>query len=177
MEAVVGPKQKEIDGIIYKVDPFLGVDNLLHFLTLTKILGKPLAELVISAISESSKKKAESPVGHLSNFLDSELEDYIPAVANAFSVLTEKLQPAEFLAFIQALLKNTREISDSGEKVINFDLHFAGARLKHLFKVLMFILEVNFSDFLSGGLDFGQTIKSFVSSSEASPTSPEAQSQ
>ncbi len=163
---MVENKEVEINGVTYEVAPFLGEDCFKHYISLIEILGEPLARALIAAVSENKKAK-KSPVDHLKNpWLDREMEDYIPALAEAIMTLTNKLSPNDALILFKALLKNTmvKTANDEGNKEIliplNFNLHFGGGRMKPLFLLFVFVLEVNFADFLPSGTSLIEAVKS-----------------
>ena len=168
------PVIREIDGINYQVVPFLGADCFLHFSAMVKLLGEPVANFVIAAVAKSGDKES-GVLSHLSG-IDSDVKVYAPAVAKALGSLASRLEPQEILLLFKAFLKNTKVaqvVNDGGaiEKEIfapvNFDLQFHGGRMKHLHKVIFFILEVNYSDFLPDGVDLTTIVKDLAAAGAA----------
>jgi hypothetical protein len=156
---MIEPVTREIDGANYQVTQFLGEECFLHYAALVKIIGEPLAQGLLLAVKPPESEKEDS-LSYLSSGIDREMEEYLPAVATAFATLADKLNPQEMLKLMKALLQKTRIIEDGQERVINFNLDFGGGRMKPLFKLFLFVLEVNFADFLPSGLDLATVVKS-----------------
>jgi hypothetical protein len=160
MSEIIGPQDKEIDGRVYRVTPFLGEKCFLHYAALTKIIGEPLAKGLIMAVSQPSEAVI-SPTAYLKEGpLDKEVSEYLPAVGEAFGTLTEKLDPQEMLKLMKAFIADSRIIEDgTKERPINFNIDFGGGRMKPLFKLFLFVLEVNFSDFLPDGISLMTVVR------------------
>jgi len=144
--------------VVYQVTPWLGEECLRHYAALTSLLGDSISQALIVAVSKEDKIK--KPLDYLKEegLLDKDAMDFLPAVGKAFSTLTQKLDPDEFLKLSKALLKNVRIEADK-PRPINFNLDFGGGRMKPLFKLLLFVLEVNFKDFLPSGTDLMSAVK------------------
>lgn len=163
---IVGPVDKVIDDRTYRVVPFLGMDCLLHYAALVKIIGEPLAHGLILAVTKSDNG---DPLAYIQGEgIDKDMKEYIPAIATAFATLAEKLNPQDMLKLIMALLKNTKTINDEGQEVeINFNLDFGGGRMKLLFKLLLLVLEVNFADFLPAGTSLETVVRDATEAAKA----------
>jgi len=161
---IVTHTDREIGGRKYRVHPFLGRECFKHYAALLKLLGEPLAQGLIAAVSPKIEKE-KSPVDYLKRkVLDKEVMEYLPAVAAALATLTERLEPDELLAMITAMTGNVRTLTvgENGREIehpLNIDLDFGGGRMKPLFSVFLFVLEVNFADFLPDGFSLAKAAK------------------
>lgn len=120
-------KELTLDEFSYTIT-MLNADEGLKLLTkLTKLIGKPLMEL--------SKTQADQ-----ANALEH--------IKNAVGLLTEKMDEDEVLSLIKRLLDCVIMKGDGSMSVkTKFNTHFRG-RLGHLFKLLVEVVNHNFSDFL-----------------------------
>ena len=118
---------RNIDGTNYSTSPLPATKSLAVLTRLTKMVGETL--LVIASRGAAA--------------LDDIDEDVI-----AFTVrqLVERLDEREVDQTVRDLLAGMRCAGVEKDVVQVFDAHFAG-RLMHLFKVLQYSLEVNYSDF------------------------------
>lgn len=158
MENII-PVEREIDGTTYEVTQFQGRKCFLHYMALVNIIGEPLAHGLIAAVAIKNED-GESPVDYIKkeSLLDEDMKNYIPAVAEALATLTQKLSPQDALKLFEELLKNTM-IKTPTSRAIDFDIDFGGGRMKRLFKLFFFVLEVNFADFLPDGIDLMKAVK------------------
>ena len=126
-------KTRAIDGTKYAVTTFPARRGLKLQVTLVRTLGPALSELMKAVPKGVSTK-------NLLN-VDVKLEHVAGALATAFSGLSEE----EFMALVMRLLESTsREGAEITEET--FDLDFSGNYM-HVYKVLWFVLEVNYGDF------------------------------
>ena len=125
---MISVKEKEIDGEKYAVTQMTARQALKMQAKLIKLLGPCVSEAVAVAFSKEKKEDGLSKV--------------IIALANQ---LDEKTFDGIVFELIQGVRKNGMELRE-GE----INLEFAGA-LNTLFKVIGFVLEANYSDFLAEG--------------------------
>jgi hypothetical protein len=118
-------QKKEIDGIVWTVNEFTATEGLRLLTKLTKQLGGPVAKAI-----EALPKGGGS-------ILDAQLD--FSLLGSALTDLTGRLDEDEVVNLITRLLACT--LADG--KPVNFDLTFQGRYLT-LFKVVGFVLEVNF---------------------------------
>lgn len=136
--------EKLIDGKKYQVG-YWDVDTSTATLTkLFKILGEPLAKILLGALEE--KKEGQS-------LMDVKLDGaQAKFVAEAFSGLSSRLDEGE----VQKLL---RQCCGQGllcdGKQVEYNSHFMG-KIGHLFKVAFFVLRHQYSDFLGESLDLAK---------------------
>jgi len=122
-----------IDGQKYLVGHW-HVDKQLEVMTrLIKILGEPLAMLIMG--SESSKGQS------LKDKLDGEMN--MDAIAQAFKGLALRLNEEE----VKTLFKDVTHGVKCDGKDIDFNTQFMG-RIGHLFKVSLFCIKHQYQDFL-----------------------------
>jgi len=120
--------EKEIDGVRYETSIFTGSRALKILVRVFRIIGKPIG----AALEGNDGGKLS-----LSN-LNIDIGLAIKAIAdNADSEVFEPL----IKDIIASTLRN-------GVK-INFDLDFSG-KMGHLFRVIAFVLQSNYSDFFDG---------------------------
>lgn len=127
-------KVKEIDGKQITVTPFFGLTSLTHKTRIIKLLGPGVNGLFKIDI-KSLKNIKEADIGF---------------IGFAISQLCEKLNPDEFASFILDLLSSTRIDGVEIKKAV-FDTEFMG-NLTFMYKILWFVLEVNWGDFFEGGV-------------------------
>lgn len=129
--------KSEIDGEKYQVGDW-PVDKATGMLTkLVKLLGEPIAMVLLGAIKD--QKEGES-------LMDMDVEKLKgDVIASAFKGLASRLDERE----VQQMFREfTTDILHSGKKV-DYDAHFMG-RIGHLFRVSVFVLRHQYSDFLGG---------------------------
>ena len=128
--------QSEIDGKKYQVGHW-PVDKATGMLTrLVKLLGEPLAMVLLGAINE---KKDGSSV------LDVDVKNLKgDAIAAAFKGLATRLDETEVKKMFREF---TVDILCDGKKV-DYDAHFMG-QIGHLFRVSVFVLRHQYQDFLA----------------------------
>jgi hypothetical protein len=134
------PQKKEFNGVIYCITPLNPFKSTAIFADLLKIASEPLALLMggkkdIATVKEIMEGADKSKIG------------------NALMALTKNIEPQKLEPLMKSLLQEayTTYSTDGGEKfskLSNIDGHFAGYSILHLWKVIGFSLEVNFSDFL-----------------------------
>jgi len=159
---------RTIDGELYEVTQFPATQALRHLTTLTRLLGEPLTEAA-GVVGE---------IDDLGGFLDMDVSDavgaVIPFLSKAVKALVAKLDEAEVETLVKSLLEHTHSTLEGKAVVVGrvFDTYFAG-RLGHLFKVLGFVLEVNYRDFFpEGGVDVGGVLSKMGSGSRSKQPSP-----
>ena len=135
MRAVV---EKDIDDLHYTITMLPASEGLAIFTRLIKLVGKPFA-----ALSNSGG-------------LDAEVSAKLLGLA--LEALAENLDEEVVQKTIKDLMKSAIVNGQQASKI--FDVHFAG-RMGHMMKVLVFILEVQYKDFLDGlgGLNFTSLIR------------------
>lgn len=122
--------EREIDGHLWSVSLHTGREALTLFRHLSALVAGPIAEAVESAVGDidiDTEMGAQQILGLLGGA--------VGIVGQVASKLTDE----ELLALSARLLKFTR----CDNKPIAFDLAFRGA-IPTLFKVLAFVVEVNF---------------------------------
>jgi len=124
-------REKEIDGDVYTVTPFLGVEG---FKIKTKLLAT-LAPSVGSALGSVPPGAKSVQDVDISNVLGIDTMDRLAKV----------LDERELTEFILRLLKSTQCNRQEINKEF-FDRHFAAA-YHTMWKVVMFVLEVNYGSF------------------------------
>lgn len=123
-------KEKTISDSTYRVNQFVGTTSFKMLVEVTKLLGPGLASLPKLIPKDGS------------SILDSDTN----ILGEAIQVMMGKLDPTANLDLIIRLLAST-SCDNSDINLQTFDLVFQGKMLT-LFKVIMFVLEVNYSDFL-----------------------------
>jgi len=131
-------KNKTIDGHDYTVTSFDGCEGVKVKAKLMKYFAPAL--LSLAAIGFTGKKKF------------SEAEISPESVGSLFQGMADKLNEDEYLEFILRLLRCTRRDDQELTREI-FSREFAG-EYGSLYKVLFFVLEVNYKDsfFAQGGI-------------------------
>ena len=134
-------KETTIDGKSWRVSKFGGLAGLKLLTRLTILIGPSLGgsikELKGLDINLKSILSADIPVGTLMESFGSGIEDF-----------ASRLDDETFPQLIQDLLVETK--CDGKEVSKQFDILFAGEYLT-LFKVVYFVLQVNYPSFLGGG--------------------------
>jgi hypothetical protein len=115
--------EREIDGNIWTVQQFPATEGLKVLSRVAKLCGGPLGQAV----------------GALTSGLDSELN--MALLGKAVSALAERLDEDDVVTLCKRMLRDTRV--DGKEVLPQFDLLFQ-ARYLTLFRVLGFVLEVNY---------------------------------
>lgn len=137
------PKQKEIDGITYKMYPLSPFKSSKILTRIIKVVGKPMGKL----IGDSQKEGKES-------LLDADVNPEL--IGEALSALTENLEESQVERLMKDLLSSDlitfSKDGDDFKKLSNVEGHIQknDLGLLHLFKLVKFSLEVNYSDFLGG---------------------------
>ncbi len=119
--------EKNIDGTDYTITMLPADKAVILFTRLTKLIGKPLSNLVASG------------------GMDAEVSGKL--IGLCIEGLSENLDEEVVLKTIKDLLASTMVGNQMLDKV--FNVHFAG-RIGHLFKVVWAVLEVQYKDFLEG---------------------------
>ena len=148
---------REIGGDVYTVSQFSATLASKYLIRLGKIIGGPMSMIFDSETLQKAKDGDLDP----KNVTDGDVKNLSSAVKLLFGNMDEERD----VAFIKALLEKTL----INNKQIDLDVDFSG-KIGTLMKVLIFVLEVNFQDFLS---DFGLiTIEDRVSPVTGSSLSP-----
>jgi hypothetical protein len=132
-------KRKKIDGKDIIVTPFMGFVSLKYQSRLVKMIGPAFGGL-------ANKAKA----------LDNSADSIIDIVGTALNGLAESIDEDKFSEFMLELHSQTR-IDGSEVNTETFNNVYA-AHLSTMYKVIAFILEVNYSDFLGDGA-FGKLLQ------------------
>jgi hypothetical protein len=138
---MIKTEEKTIDGVRYQVTQFPAMEALRVQTQLLKVAGPALAAIFSGVRSgDGAKAKMEfSPI-----FLAAALEK-----------LSDKLNEDELERLVLRLLAGARIMEQNGGPFdgpngrVLFNMHFAG-KLATLWKVIAFVLEVNYQDFFDG---------------------------
>lgn len=130
-------KEKEIDGVIYKVTPLDPKKATKLLSRILKIVGKPISVFMGGAKS----------ISDLKNGLGGDV------IGKAMDILTQSLDEGEVEVILDRLAQS--EIvykNEDGEwkKVIDLNVHCSSKGIGHYLNVNRFIIEANYSDFLVG---------------------------
>lgn len=129
--------QRDIDGTTWTVNEFSATEGLRLLTRLTNLCGGPVAKALQALPTDRS-------------ILDAALD--VELLGAAVAELANRLDEAETVELVRRLLAGTR--ADDREVSPQFDILFQGRYLT-LFKVLGFVLEVNFKiplgDWLAAG--------------------------
>ena len=128
-------QSRVIDGITYATAQFSATKGLKLMHRVSRFIAAPLGKM----FAETDVKAMAST----KSIADFDLSG--KAIGEAVQALFEACDEATFEATVKELLSNTTRDS----KPIVFDVDFAG-KMAHLFAVLAFVLEVNYSDFFGG---------------------------
>lgn len=120
-------EEKSIDGSTYAVSQFSATKSLKMFHRLGKMIGPAFGALTGGAA-----------LGDVAN-ANVSAESFGAAIKALFDACDETV--------FERTVKDLLETTTKDGKPINFDLDFSG-NIGSLFKVLAFVLEVNYSDFL-----------------------------
>ena len=127
--------EREIDGINWTVNEFPATEGLKMLTALTRLVGGPLTQ-ILGALAAGGD-----------GVLDAKLD--LALLGKAVAQLTDQLDEEHVLALAKRLLRETR--ADGKEVLPQFDLLFQ-ARYLTLFKLLGFVVEVNYKVPLTGWL-------------------------
>lgn len=133
-------QDRTIDGLTYSVSQLPASRGLEMFGKLAGLLGPAALEALAKGAS-----------------FDKDLQTLAPAAVMLFA----RLQPGDLTAIAKELLGPATVDNTPLEK--QFEVHFQG-RILHLFKVLVFAIEVNFGDFFDVLGAFGGKSKAPASS-------------
>lgn len=125
---MISVKEKEIDGAKYMVTQMTARQALKMQAKLVKLLGPCVAEAITSIFSKEDRENG--------------LSKAIMALATQ---LDEKTFDGLIFELLQGVRKNGMELREA-----EINLEFAGA-LNTLYKVIGFVLEANYADFLAEG--------------------------
>lgn len=144
-------KSKIIGDCTYKVTPFLAIEAIKLKTRLIKLLAPAIGRM-LGGLENINKN----------DILDSKLNGEM--IGSALEHLFSNLGEDEYIALLKRLLANTiAEVKTSGAAPKNyvfgsgdeaFNIVFSGRTLD-LYKVIFFILEVNYPDFFALMGDFG----------------------
>ncbi len=137
-------QKRTLDDLDFIVTPFSATEGLGCLLSLTKLLGAPLG-------------KAAGSVAGEGNLLDVDTENVTMGVlADAIGSLADRLHEQEVMSLIKRLLMGTHVVYNgktvelmAGGNEAPFEVVFQGKYFT-LFKLLGFVLEVNFDLPLAG---------------------------
>ena len=133
------PKKETIDGIQYSVTPMAPMMATKTLTKLVKIAGEPLGKLI------DAKPEGKS-------VLDQNIDGAL--IGQAIKALTDNMDEGQVEKIITTLLNPNlitycAELDEKFLKLESIDSHFSQhGNLGTMFKLLKFVLEVNYSDFL-----------------------------
>lgn len=136
------PKEITIDEITYKMYPLSPFKSSKILTRILKLVGRPLGKLI-----------GESQKGGKGGLMDADVNPEI--IGLALEALTERMEESEIEKLMKDLLPLdlitfSEEGGEKFTKIINIENHLnkRDKGLMHLFKLVKFSLEVNYSDFL-----------------------------
>lgn len=142
---ILKTEKKIIDDSEYTVSQFTGREAFKIKLKLVKILA-PIISSLISNFDAKGK-----PI------LDSEID--FSKIGESISSLMNTMSEDEMIDFILRMLKNTRKDNLEITEQI-FDVCFAG-NLTTIYKVIYFVIQVNYPDFFQAGASIGNLTEKF----------------
>lgn len=142
---MVESKSKTIDGISYTVTQFPARRAFAIQARLIKTIGPALG----AAVGKGLKGEVD--------------------VAGALQKLADNVDPDALVALALELLQSTRANGKELGSDAAFDAAFSG-KLLHLYKVLAYVVEVNFADFFGAG-GIGGLVARFAPEAQTSPAS------
>lgn len=162
-------KQKEIDGIEVQVVPFDGLTALRLKARLIKKIAPGFGMFLGSLSGDPGK----------TNLTDMAIDG--ETLRGAFQTFLDGLSEDEFIELVKTLLaKVTCVINEDGKKLTfplgahfqnGFDKVFTG-KLMSVYKVIAFVLEVNYPDFFGKAQNIGNLATTFLSNEpKISPSS------
>ena len=132
-------EERMINGVTYSVAQFIPTEALKYQLVLTKLISKPLAGLYSTADLGALKKMKDD--NEATSFIDAGID-----FEAGISQLADAIDPEKHTKFIKNML---RHVTADGIAVANqFDNVFMG-KVMDIYRVLMFVIEVNYPDFFS----------------------------
>jgi hypothetical protein len=175
-------KEKVIDGIRFSVAPFHTVEAVRLQSYLIKTVGPFLTRFIGSLFKDGFPTNGK--------FLDANIKFDGNELSQAIENLTNQLTEGELESLIRRLFKNvTAHMTKDGNSLQltfteltfenSMDMVFAG-KVFSIYPVMLFVLEVNFPDFLSKmAQGFGLKIKEILTSGpgEQSSTNESTQSE
>jgi len=149
---MIETKTREIGGSEYEVTQFPAMEALR--------IKTRLAKMILPSIGEISQGGADQEINY-------------EAISHAIAAFADNLNEKEFTELVTRLLKNTsadgKPMYHNGQLLDStFDEAFAG-NLMNLYKVLAFVLEVNYPDFFAAASSIGSLI-GVTGSSESNAT-------
>lgn len=132
-------KEKTIDGVRYSVTQFPARRGLHMKVRLARLLAPSLGPL-LSSLGKTDLRNA-------AKLLNAEIDPGM--VGKAFGSLFQTADPDDFINLVMQLLADTRREGHEIDEAL-FDREFA-ANYGHLYKVLAFVLDVNYSNLLKAG--------------------------
>lgn len=146
MEMSIKTEEKEIDGSLYTVTSYAGRESLKIKKILMRLFA-PVIPVIIKILGQISTDTSVS---------DMDIDDLdFNSIGKAISELLDQLTEDEYvdliLRMLQGTRRNNREITES-----EFDLHF-GRNLTTVYKVLFFVIQVNYPDFFQLGANIGNS--------------------
>jgi hypothetical protein len=146
MEMSLKTEEKEIDGSLYTVTSYSGRESLKIKKTLMRLFA-PVIPVLVKVLGQISKDTSVTDMDV--NDLD------FTSIGKAITELLDQLTEDEYVDLVLRLLRSTRRDNReiTGEY---FDLHFAG-NLTTLYKVLFFVIQVNYPDFFQLGASIGNS--------------------
>jgi hypothetical protein len=157
------PKSKTIDGIRFVVTPFPAREANRILITLTSYFGRPMASLAALFLRGDGSAPPDADGDELPTAA-------IDALGDAVRMLFQELDEDKADALVTRLTSRT---TANGQPIADavFDVMFMG-RLKLLYRVLAFVLEVNYGDFFDGADALRQTVTGFTKSRPGSMEAP-----
>jgi len=154
---MVETEEREIDGLSVSVTQFPARFGFKMQVKLARIFGPVFGEIV-SGVSDKPNKKSDSSSEDVSIMdKDIDLKKLGSAIEKLFNILDESKSESLVFELLNLTRIDKKEINQS-----SFDMIFAGKYLT-LYKILGFVLEVNYKSFFGEG-DIGQKIKRMLSS-------------
>lgn len=135
---MIETKEKEIDGMTVMVTQFPASEGFKLFTKLMSVVSPVLGEA--------------ANVAKGGNVLDAKVD--LESIGKALQSAVGSMNETEWLAFVKRMFADTRV--DAKELKDGIDIVFAGKYMT-MFKVLAFVIEVNYQDFWQALNEEGQT--------------------
>lgn len=123
--------EKEIDGKTYSITQFTTKKSLKVLARLVGYCGEPVA-MFMALSTESAKEMGPEKEAEI--------------IQKAVKILCDKMKDEDGVIDLVEILSSGDTLLCDGKKV-SFDIHYQG-NLKHLFKVLVAVIEVQYANFL-----------------------------
>lgn len=139
-------KRKTIDGTTYSITPLNPMKSAKILVRLTKALG-PSVGMLVDAFKGSDK----------ASVMDMDIGEPISKAIQHLDMSDSEFENLFNSLWVSECISFAKEGDDNFMRVKSVDMHFASFNIAHMFKVLAFILEVNYGDFLGAlGVSRGQ---------------------